>query len=200
MSHKKMTKDTASTPDEVISFWLDEVGPSGWYVSNDAVDSDIRHRFLSLWEQARGGELEHWQASAERALAFLILTDQFPRNMFRGDARSFEADPMARACCLDAIEQGLDQHIETPARQFFYMPLMHSELMSDQNQSVECFKTKMGGDNSNVLHAQVHRAVIEEFGRFPYRNDALGRTSTLEEVKFIENGGYGFALRRFQGA
>ena len=114
-------------PVEVLDFWLDEVGPAGWYAGGDALDTAIRDRYLDLWQAAQGGGLEHWADGAVGTLAYLIVTDQFPRNMFRGDARSFATDAAALAAAHRAVAAGWDMDAPEPERQFFYLPLMHSE-------------------------------------------------------------------------
>ncbi len=190
-----------STVEEVISFWIEEVGPEGWYAVDEALDAKIRDRFEGLWEKARDGRLERWAACAKGALAFIIVTDQFPRNMFRGDARSFATDAMARQVAARGCHLGYDRHTPEPQRQFFYLPLMHSESQMDQDRAVRMFLLRMpetGGDN--LLHARAHRAVIREFGRFPYRNGALGRETTAREQEFLTQGGYKSALDALQVA
>lgn len=180
---------------EVRKFWLDELSQSDWYVENAQTDETIRDRFLPLWHEAASGGLAQWLIRAEDVLAFLILTDQFPRNMFRGAAEAFATDGRAREVAKRAIVRGLDQQIEEPQRQFFFMPLMHSESLTDQDHAVRLFLTRMpctGADS--LLHARAHREVIRMFGRFPYRNAALGRSSTTAETRFLENGGYGAIL------
>ena len=127
-----------ATAQEVLSFWLDEVGPEGWY-DGAAFDEPIRARFGALWEEARAGRRDRWICAPASCLALVIVLDQFPRNMFRGDARSFASDRKARAVAKAAIQRGHDLRIEPPARQFFYMPLMHSEFLPDQEKSVRLF-------------------------------------------------------------
>ncbi len=186
-----------TTPQEIITFWIDEVGPQGWYEASDKLDNTIRDRFMAEYEAARDGARTDWRDDPKGALAFLILTDQFPRNMFRGDARSFATDPAARACADHAIARSLDMKIPLPDRQFFYLPFMHSEAMEDQERCIALMAERMADTpgQGDTLHARVHRAIIERFGRFPYRNAALGRDSTPEEIAFIEDGGY-TALRK----
>lgn len=181
-----------ATPTEIIRFWIDETGPEGWYNGSDALDDEIRTRFLPDWEAARSGQLTDWQVSAKGTLAFLILTDQFPRNMFRGDARSFATDEAALTCADAAIRAGLDLQIDLPTRQFFYMPFMHSERLSDQDRCIALMQDRMSDPRGagDILHARVHREIIRMFGRFPYRNDALGRDSSPAETAFIKDGGY----------
>ncbi|TCP42151.1 DUF924 family protein [Rhodovulum marinum] len=176
---------------EIIEFWLNEVGPGGWYKADPAVDEAITTRFKGHWESAHAGEFHDWPTNPEGALAFLILTDQFPRNMFRGDWRSFATDVLARAASKQAIEHNFDMRYPEPERQFFYMPLMHSECLMDQDRCVRLMLTRMpetGADN--LLHAKAHRELIRRFGRFPFRNEALHRGSSEEEVAFLEAGGY----------
>lgn len=181
-----------SVPNDIVSFWVDEIGPSGWYESSKKLDDTIRTRFLADWQAAHDGKLESWHSTAEGALAFLILTDQFSRNMFRGDARSFATDAAARSCADHAIANDLDLQIDLPQRQFFYLPFMHSEAMADQDRCIDLMEQRMadGEGQGDTLHARVHRQIIQTFGRFPYRNDALGRVSSPEEQAFIDDGGY----------
>ncbi len=184
-----------STVDEVIAFWVDEVGPKGWYAVDPKLDAEIRERFGALWEKARDGRLERWTSCARGALAFLIVTDQFPRNMFRDDGRAFATDELARRVAARACHLGFDRHTPEPERQFFYLPLMHSESQMDQDRSVRMFLLRMPETGANnLLHARAHRAVIREFGRFPYRNAALGRATTQREQTFLDQGGYSTAV------
>ncbi len=187
--------------EEISSFWLDEVGPEGWYKADDALDAEIRTRFRALWEGATDGRFAMWLTYPTGALAYIILTDQFPRNMFRGEARAFATDRAALAAAKSAIHRKWDLRIDEPARQFFYMPLMHSENLCDQDRCVRLILERMpetGADN--LLHAKAHREVIRRFGRFPYRNAALGRSDTAPERAFLEEGGYGAAVRELQVA
>jgi len=187
-----------SDPATVLSFWLDSVGPKGWYEVNPKVDADITAQFGALWQAALDGNLDHWIDGSTGTLAFLILTDQFPRNMFRGDPRAFATDPIARDAARRAFAQGWDQETPTPERQFFYMPFEHSEDLADQALAVDCFTNRMDSPET-ALHARAHQAIINRFGRFPFRNAALGRTSTDEEEAFMANGGYGAVVRELQG-
>ncbi|MEX2518039.1 MAG: DUF924 family protein [Paracoccaceae bacterium] len=175
----------------VTKFWIDEVGPSGWYSVDEKVDRAICERFEDTWRAAKSGALEHWLLRPESALALLIVLDQFPRNMFRGCQRAFSSDPEALATAKKAISLGHDLHAPEPQRQFFYLPLMHSECLVDQDRCVRLILTRMPKSGLKTLpHARAHRDVIRQFGRFPYRNDALGRVSTTRERSFLEAGGY----------
>ena len=188
-----------SIPEEILAFWLDEVGPSGWYKQDDALDADIRARFMPAWEDAMAGRFALWLTYPSGSLAYIILLDQFSRNMFRGEAKAFSADRVALAAAKQAVHRGWDMKIDPPARQFFYLPMMHSENLSDQEQCIRLMKDHMPDSAAdNLLHARVHREVIRRFGRFPYRNAALSRHSTAAETQFVDEGGYGQILREFQ--
>ena len=138
------------------------------------------------------GQYRDWQGHPRKALALAILLDQFPRNMFRDEARAFATDRQARAVACNAIEMGWDRRADEPERQFFYLPFMHSETLSDQEKGVRMIKERMPETGTqNLLHARAHREVIRRFGRFPYRNAALGRSTSPPEAAFLEAGGYG---------
>ena len=136
-----------------------------------------------------------WLTYPSGTLAYIILTDQFSRNMFRDTGKAFASDKLARAAAKAAIAKGWDKRIDGMARQFFYMPLMHSECLSDQDRCVRLMKERMpdGGD-ANLVHARAHREVIRQFGRFPTRNKALSRAMTVPEAAFVDQGGYRRAL------
>ena len=178
----------AVTPAEIIRFWIDETGPKGWYMQSDDLDRRVRDRFMAAWIDAPRLAAE-WAGTAEGALAALILTDQFPRNMFRDDARAYSTDPLALRIAAAAIEAGHDLATPEPARQFFYLPFEHSEELADQQRAVALFAERMPGEN--LIHAEIHRDTIAKFGRFPWRNEALGRSPTDAERKVMEAGGYG---------
>lgn len=188
-------------PEEVLSFWLDEVGPKGWYEVSETLDAEITTKFKSAWESARDGGYSLWLTYPSGALAYLILTDQFPRNMFRGSGQAFATDHIALAVAKSSICKGWDMAIDEPARQFFYLPLMHSENLCDQDRCVRLMVERMPkGGESNLLHARAHREVIRQFGRFPYRNEALSRQGTRAEQAYVAQGGYGHTVRRLQEA
>jgi len=187
------------TPEEILAFWLDEVGPKGWYGGGKALDDEIRAKFLPAWENAQDGAYSLWLTYPSGVLAYLILMDQFPRNMFRGDKRAFLTDPAALAATKCAIDKGWDMKIAEPARQFFYLPLMHSESQTDQDRCVRLMLTRMPeGGKDNLTHAKAHRELIRRYGRFPYRNAALDRQPTAHEAEFDQSGGYGAVLREMR--
>jgi uncharacterized protein (DUF924 family) len=186
-------------PEEILAFWLDEIGPKGWYATDPALDQTIRDRFEQAWRQAQQGGYSLWLTYPSGVLAYLILMDQFPRNMFRGEGRAFSSDRAALAAAKCAIDKGWDMKIDEPARQFFYLPLMHSESQTDQDRCVRLMLTRMPSAGAgNLVHAKAHREVIRRFGRFPYRNAALARTDTEHEIDFERAGGYGSVLREMQ--
>ncbi|MFC6637859.1 DUF924 family protein [Sulfitobacter sp. JBTF-M27] len=186
-------------PQEVLEFWLDEIGPKGWYETSEELDATIREKFLETWEMACDGKFSLWLTYPSGALAYIILMDEFPRNMFRGEGKAFSSDRAALAAAKSAIERGWDLRIDEPARQFFYLPLMHSENLCDQDRCVRLMCERMPQSReSNLLHARAHREVIRRFGRFPYRNDALSRNDTPGEKDFIASGGYGSTVRALQ--
>lgn len=182
-----------ATAQSILRFWLDEVGPPGWYAPDAALDATIRGRFAETWQAARQGALDGWMCNPEACLALVVVLDQFPRNMFRADARAFATDAKALAIVKAAIQRGHDKRIDLPARQFFYLPLEHSEALADQARSVRQFVLSFG-PGELLDHARAHRWVIRSFGRFPYRNVALGRSSTPAELAFLDAGGYRAAL------
>lgn len=180
-----MTKATPKAAD-VIAFWR-EAGSERWFKKDAKFDDDIRRRFLALHENAAAGKLTGWEASAEGALALLILLDQFPRNMFRGQARIFATDPLARAIASRAILNGYDGAFPD-LRNFFYLPFEHSEDLADQERSLTLYKA--AGDADGLKWAELHADIIRRFGRFPHRNAVLGRVSTPEEQEFLDSGGF----------
>ena len=185
-----------SDPEEVLDYWLGEVGPEGWFAGGDALDAEVRARFEDLWRAAAEGGLDHWIDGAGPCLAFVVLTDQFPRNMFRGTAKAFSTDAMALAAARAATAAGWDLAAPEPDRQFFYLPFEHSEVIADQDRAVDLFAERMPDTGALThLHARAHRDIIRRFGRFPFRNAALGRDSSPEEVAFLADGGYGAVVR-----
>jgi len=183
--------------EEIIDFWQNEITEPGWYVADDAIDAKIRGRYLEMWQRAREGGYDHWCCRPEHSLALLILLDQFPRNMFRGSGDSFATDAKARKIAKRAIFMRNDLKIEKPMRQFFYLPLMHSEVLADQDTSVRMYRLRMDPEGT-LLHPRAHREVIRDFGRFPYRNAALGRKSTPAEQEYLKAGAYMHTVRSLE--
>ena len=188
-------------PEEVLQFWLDEIGPKGWYDASDTLDATIRDKFQDTWQADCEGKFSLWLTYPSGALAYIILTDQFSRNMFRDTGKAFSSDKISLAAAKSAIDKGWDMRIDEPARQFFYMPLMHSENLCDQDRCVRLMCERMPETRANnLLHARAHREVIRKFGRFPFRNDALDRAGTASEREYIAGGGYGVTVRELQQA
>ncbi|MEM6276276.1 MAG: DUF924 family protein [Pseudomonadota bacterium] len=187
------------TPEDVLAYWLDELGPEDWYRGGAELDADVRDRFERAWRGAMEGERGLWLTYPSGSLAYILLTDQFPRNMFRDTEDAFASDPFALAAAKAAIEKGWDMKIDEPARQFFYMPLMHAENLSDQDRAVRLFATRMPQAGAkNLPHAKAHREIIRRYGRFPTRNAALGRRLTGPEREYLDLGGYGTVLRELE--
>ena len=172
---------------DVLAFWR-EVGPKRWFGKDEAVDSELRLRFLSVYQEAARGDLDGWMASAEGALALVIVLDQFPRNMFRDSARAFATDAKALILARRAVDVGFDTQVEAALRRFLYLPFMHSETLADQERCVTLCRD--AGDEEGVKFAIVHRDIIARFGRFPHRNSVLGRATTIEEQAFLDSGGF----------
>ena len=173
-------------PEDVLAFWRD-AGPSRWFRKDEAFDHEFRTRFLGAHEAAFRGELDAWAQDAHGALALLILLDQFPRNAFRGTPRMFESDAKAREIARLAVQAGHDTQATADLRNFFYLPFMHSEALTDQDLAVE--RARALGDEA-LRWAVIHRDIIEKFGRFPHRNAVLGRITTPEEQRFLDDGGF----------
>jgi uncharacterized protein (DUF924 family) len=176
-------------PEAVLAFWRG-AGPTRWFERDDAFDAEIRSRFLATCEAAAAGRLDDWQSTPDGMLTLLILLDQFPRNLFRGNARAFAADAKARSVAERAIARGTDRLFALPERRFFYLPLIHSENLADQARSIALCRE--AGDAEGEKYAELHADVIRRFGRFPHRNTALGRETTAEERAFLDAGGGGF--------
>ena len=173
------------TAHTIVSFWRG-IGPKGWYKKDPTLDHEIRARFMTAHEAAAAGKLKAWEDRADGALALLILLDQFPRNMFRDDARAFATDPLARAIAAGAIIKGFDGQVGD-MRGFFYLPFMHSEERRDQEHAVALYKAAGSAD---LKWADIHAGIIRKFGRFPHRNKALDRVTTPEEQAFLDAGGF----------
>lgn len=171
------------TPGEIIRFWH-EAGPERWFTKDDSFDALCRARFLPAYDLARTGRLKGEWETAEGALALVLLLDQMPRNMFRGDPRSWATDADALRIAERAIDRGFDRQVEPDMTRFFYMPFMHSEDVAVQERSVTL--NERLGDEEISYYAHHHRDIVARFGRFPHRNAVLGRTSSAEEIAFLE--------------
>jgi uncharacterized protein (DUF924 family) len=186
---------------EILAFWLggeERVGnaePRGvWFERDDEFDAEIERRFVPDHEKAAAGELDGWLETPEGALALVILLDQFPRNLFRGSPRAFATDARARHAAREAVRRGFDQLVSQVERWFLYLPFEHSEDLEDQRLSVSLFAALGDDEESRRVHdyAVRHKEIIERFGRFPHRNETLGRVSTPEEEEFLSEPGSSF--------
>ncbi len=181
--------DDASDDDEetgIVRFWRD-AGPAKWFAKDDAFDHELCRRHRSDHFAASRREYEHLLATADGALALILLLDQVPRNLFRDSAHAFATDPLAREYARRALDAGYDTQVDPALRVFFYLPFEHSEDLADQDRCVALCAAM--GDANYLKYAEAHRDVIRRFGRFPHRNRALGRTSTPEEHAWLDAGG-----------
>jgi uncharacterized protein (DUF924 family) len=181
------TAPARQSAEDVLAFWR-AAGPERWFEDDETFDAAIRERFAATYEAAAAGLLGAWEDRPQSALALVIVLDQFPRNMFRNSARSYAADPLARAAAGRAIARGFDQQIAMPERTFFYLPFEHSEELADQERAVALIGQT--GDADSLKWAKLHADIIRRFGRFPHRNAVLGRVTTPEEQAFLDSGGF----------
>lgn len=168
---------------EIIDYWYSDDMSSHWFNSTESIDQEIREQYLSLWQSASDGKLEHWTESALGCLALVIILDQFPLNIFRGNSESFSTESQAIKVTRHAINKGFDKKIPKQQLAFLYMPLMHSESIQDQNLSVSC--CEKAGLDENIKFARHHRDIVKCFGRFPHRNAMLGRDSNEQELAYL---------------
>lgn len=173
----------AITPIDILEFWYSESMASRWFSSTPELDAEIRGRYEALWFLAAKGRLDDWKNSPEGCLALVIVLDQLPLNMFRGEARSFSTEQQAVEVCKLAIARGYDREIAPERLGFLCMPLMHSEFLADQDLSVQMFE--QAGLEGNLRFARHHRELIRRFGRFPHRNAILERESSREELDYL---------------
>src|ERR1051325_7354306 len=192
-----------SRAEAILSFWFGEPRDDQayceerrrlWFAQDPQFDQEIRDRFAGDYQLAAEGKLTDWRDSPRSALALLILLDQFPRNMFRGDPRAFATDPLAREVAAGLVHRGSDRQLLAVERLFVYLPFMHSEDLTDQRQSVALFH-QLAQECvylDSRSYARRHKETIERVGRFPHRNAVLGRPSTTEESEFLRQPGSSF--------
>lgn len=173
--------------DEVVEFWR-AAGAARWFAHDDAFDAECATRFLDAHHAAARREFEDWMDDALGALALLILLDQIPRNIFRDSAHAYATDGLAREYAQRALDAGFDGQVEPGLRAFFYLPFEHSEDLADQERSLFLHRALPGKGADRW--ARLHHEIIRRFGRFPHRNAALGRTTTVEEQAFLDSGGF----------
>ena len=184
---------------EVLLFWFggpDEQGKrrKRWFEKSESFDRELRSRFLAAYEEAAAGGLAHWRGAARECLALILVLDQFPRNMFRGTPRAFEADTLALDAARHAVAQGHDRALLPVERLFAYLPFEHSESLEDQLLACELTRPLEAFEETAdaYRYAVAHRDIIRRFGRFPHRNAILGRASTPEEIDFLTQPGSSF--------
>lgn len=198
-----------SEPEDILDFWFGELNELGcaapnqrklWWTKSDAFDDAIRAKFAWDYESIVAGDRERWRATPQGALAYIIVLDQFSRNMFRNTPRMFDADPLAREVCCEGLDDAFDDDLAFDERVFFYLPLEHSEDEPDHERCHQVF-SRLCADAPDSLKAdaeyyldfaQRHREIIERFGRYPHRNEILGRVSTPEELEFLKQPGSSF--------
>jgi uncharacterized protein (DUF924 family) len=176
--------------DEILKFWFEELTPEDWFKVDSARDAEIVKRFGQIYAELAAGVPPNWLASPEGFLAAILVLDQFPRNMFRGDPRAFATDAAALALAKRAIAEGKDMLLPPEQRAFVYLPFQHSEDAGDQARSIELFTAL--GNKLNLDYAVRHKEIIDRFDRFPHRNAILGRKSTAEEIEFLKQPGSSF--------
>lgn len=182
--------DQQVTAQDVLNFWFNELEPKDWFVSSESVDQTITERFSALLQSAAQCELSHWRDSAKGRLAEIIVLDQFSRNIYRNTAGAFSQDPLALALSQEAIALGKDKELSSTEQSFLYMPFMHSESATIHQHAVELFN-KPGLENNYDFELK-HKVIIDRFGRYPHRNEILGRESTPEEIEFLAQPGSSF--------
>jgi len=178
---------TQIEPRDVLDFWI-SAGPEKWFTKDDDFDAEIERRFGDALRAAKTGIYDEWTETIEGTLALIILLDQFSRNVHRTSAEAFAADGKALKIAKDAVARGRDMELPQDLRIWVYMPYEHSENLDDQETCIELF-ARTGSDDL-MKWAKLHADIIRQFGRFPHRNEALGRVSTAEEIAFLENGGF----------
>lgn len=182
---------------DVLRYWFGDLAGArrkAWFEKDSLFDADTRARFLRAHSAAADGMLAGWQDKADTALALIVLTDQLPRNMFRGTPQAFATDPLALGCARKFLAAGWDVHLSPVERMFAYLPFEHSEALQDQERSMELFAPLGAFEQTRDTpdFARRHWEIVKRFGRFPHRNTILGRTSTAEETAFLKQPGSGF--------
>lgn len=175
---------------EVLKFWFEESAPEQWFRKDEKFDRIVARRFSELHHRAARCELFEWRREARGRLAEIIVLDQFSRNMFRGTPQAFATDTLALALAQEAMSAGADQVFDAQQRTFLYMPYMHSESPEIHRVAEQIFRQH--GNETNLDYELRHKAIIDRFGRYPHRNDILGRVSTPAEVEFLNQPGSAF--------
>ena len=169
---------------KILSFWFEELNPKQWWGKDKALDNLIKETFLDFHNKAIKGELWSWRETPEGSLAEVIIIDQFSRNIYRDKPESFLYDGMALILAQNAIAKNFDTQLSPTQRSFLYLPYMHSESMQIHDEAVKLYKSL--GSQDNYEFELKHKAIIDQFGRYPHRNKILGRNSTVDEIKFLQ--------------
>jgi uncharacterized protein (DUF924 family) len=185
MMSNNTTTPSIATAQQVLDYWYSEHSKAHWFASTPEIDQEIRTQFEATWQAASRHELDHWCQQADSCLALVIVLDQFPLNMYRGQEISFSTEAQARNMVNLALEKGFHQQIAKEKLSFLFLPFMHSENLADQEKSVQLFFD--AGLDDNIPFAQHHRDIVARFGRFPHRNPILGRTSSPEELSYMQS-------------
>lgn len=183
-----MTDDDRIRAETLLAFWR-EAGPDRWFEADPDFDAACGERFLPDYRRAARDELCGWEEEPDGALALVLLLDQIPRNVFRRTARAWATDDGALDIARRAIRRGFDTSVDPTLRRFLYLPFSHSEDIDVQDEGVAL--TEAAGDADALRWARHHRAIVARFGRFPHRNDPLGRSSTSEELTFLVENPFG---------
>ncbi len=172
---------------EILQFWFEDIEHSCWFEKDPAFDRDLEQRFGGLLTQAKEGRLDHWCDTPDGHLALIIVLDQFSRNLHRDSSIAFEADSKALQLTVDGIEKGFDQKLTLEQRSFFYLPLRHAEDLAMQELGLKKTREVNAAGYGSDKYALSHMATIERFGRFPHRNECLGRTNTPDEESYLKD-------------
>lgn len=176
--------------EDVLRFWFEETAPKLWFAADPDFDARVRQRFAERLRQAAAGELYAWRATAPGRLAEIIVLDQFSRNIHRGSAEAFASDAVALVLAQEAVAGGALEKLGPAQRAFLLLPYMHSESAAIHAVAEPLFRQHAPADNHR--YEVLHKAIIDRFGRYPHRNEALGRESTAEELAFLAQPGSRF--------
>lgn len=178
------------SPEQILSFWFNEITPDKWWTKSDAFDQQIKQRFQQIHKVAAGCELYEWRKTAQGSLAEIIILDQFSRNIYRNQPSAFACDNLALALAQTAVAAKFDQELDIQQRIFLYLPYMHSESHAIHEIAFSLFSQP--GMEENLDFEVRHKSIIDRFGRYPHRNEILGRLSTPEEIAFLKTPGSSF--------
>ena len=178
--------------DDVLQFWFKDIEPVRWFKRDPEFDKELERRFGGILRLARNGALDHWCTTPRGCLALIIVIDQLSRNIFRGASKAFESDPKALRLTMDGMQKAFDQELTLEQRSFFYLPLRHAENLAMQKLGLLKTRELNAAGYGTDKYAVNHLELIERFGRFPHRNETLGRSNTPEEALYLSDGKAGF--------